>query len=122
MTTRNAALFNAIADQIEAHPESYDQGTYGTAFCGTAHCIGGWAIALSGWARVLGHNWGSVTRGGVTRGAFDAGRDELGLDEVEAGTLFRPDWEPPAHETVPQALRRIGAGGAIVEDSQGADR
>jgi hypothetical protein len=41
----NAALAYAVLDQIDAHPETWNQGTWD---CGTAACFAGWAVRLSG--------------------------------------------------------------------------
>jgi hypothetical protein len=44
-TTPNAELAYKILDQIDAHPETWNQGTWD---CGTAACFAGWAVRLSG--------------------------------------------------------------------------
>jgi hypothetical protein len=36
-----------IVTQIEAHPETHDQGTWHSS-CGTKHCVAGFATHLSG--------------------------------------------------------------------------
>jgi hypothetical protein len=41
----NAALAYAVLDQIDAHPEQWDQATWD---CGTSACFAGWAVRLSG--------------------------------------------------------------------------
>lgn len=43
--TPNAELAYRVLDQIDAHPESWNQGTWD---CGTAACFAGWAVRLSG--------------------------------------------------------------------------
>lgn len=53
MTTPNAALAHATLDQIDAHPEIWNQASW----CGTAKCFAGWAVELSG-ERVT--SWGEV--------------------------------------------------------------
>ena len=40
----NTELLREIADHIERHPDEFDQ----KAWCGTACCVGGRAVALSG--------------------------------------------------------------------------
>jgi len=43
--TPNAELAYRALDHIDAHPESWDQRTWG---CGTVACFAGWAVILSG--------------------------------------------------------------------------
>jgi hypothetical protein len=45
VTAPNAALAYAVLDQIDAHPETWNQGTWD---CGTAACFAGWAVRLAG--------------------------------------------------------------------------
>lgn len=48
-TTPNADLMYQVIDQIDAHPELWDQGYWFTVTdCGTAACVAGWACLLSG--------------------------------------------------------------------------
>jgi hypothetical protein len=45
----NAELAYAVLDQIDAHPDQWEQGTWATrSKCGTAFCFAGWAVVLSG--------------------------------------------------------------------------
>jgi hypothetical protein len=50
MTAPNAALAYAVLDQIDAHPEQWDQARWWRpdAECNTAGCFAGWAVRLSG--------------------------------------------------------------------------
>lgn len=41
----NAELAYRVLDQIDAHPETWNQGIWD---CGTAACFAGWAVRLSG--------------------------------------------------------------------------
>lgn len=41
----NAELAYRVLDHIDAHPETWSQGTWD---CGTAACFAGWAVRLSG--------------------------------------------------------------------------
>lgn len=91
---RNRELFDKIADQIEQHPETYDQNHYR---CGTAHCVAGHAVAISGLEM---SQWDTEA----------AARELLGLTDDEGDTLFNMYWRPPAGMTVPEALRAIGRG------------
>ncbi len=43
--TPNAELAYMVLDQIDAHPETWNQGTWD---CGTAACFAGWAVRISG--------------------------------------------------------------------------
>lgn len=52
--TPNIPLLRKVLEQIDAHPELHDQGSFdATAYddrsnaCGTSHCVAGWAIVLS---------------------------------------------------------------------------
>ena len=119
MTERNTALFDQIADLIEADPTRYDQETYGDGdnglqdlvvddkvlHCGTAHCIAGWAAVAEGYYPVInpyGPSWSVVSRTpGVDikdRTLFQdvdlVAANLLGLDLSEAYTLFDSDWLP----------------------------
>lgn len=47
MTALNAKLAYAVLDQIDAHPETWDQSIWD---CGTKACFAGWVIRLSGGA------------------------------------------------------------------------
>jgi hypothetical protein len=53
---RGLALLDHVLDHIDAHPESWDQDTYGTCTtdpeqtptsCNTAACIAGWTVVLA---------------------------------------------------------------------------
>lgn len=44
-TAPNAELAWQVIDHIDAHPESWYQGTW---WCGTGGCFAGWAVTLSG--------------------------------------------------------------------------
>ena len=109
---RNVALFDKIADKIEANPDCYDQRFWSIAprtdprfdtglspdvFVGRSvwcRCIGGHACALSGEVRT------------------DPVRalHHLGLTEAEGTILFNGAWKPSTGETVPQWLRAFARG------------
>lgn len=124
MTDRNTALFDRIADAIEAHPEQYDQNVWvyveedwkdgDDRFqlllenrCGTRACVAGWAIALGRSGRPATELVGDME---------DQAASLLGLTEEEGESLFMAYWDAPSGETVPEALRRIGRGGDITND------
>jgi len=120
--TRNRELFRAIADQIERHPETYDQGVYGdVTSCGTKHCIAGHAAAMSGCQPTRYEhakpNWSVVTdpKSGKYRDVDLVAAELLGIEHSTASWLFGPLWEPADGMSVPQALRRLGDGAPISE-------
>lgn len=109
---RNQELFNKIADQIEAHPESHDQLDWGNS-CGTEHCIAGWAAHLSGWRPTVGRDfvgWDHVTKGQDSGYIWEVASDLLGVGDRER-LLFYERW---TSEDVPASLRSFGAGAEIV--------
>jgi hypothetical protein len=57
-TTPNAALAYAVLDQIEAHPENWDQAKWISrkAECGTSGCFAGWTAMLSGYKPVFANS------------------------------------------------------------------
>lgn len=64
MTTPNAELAYAVLDQIDAHPEAWNQATWQ---CGTAACFAGWAVRLSGGVmeNVNGQAWHVIVADGL---------------------------------------------------------
>lgn len=50
----NEERFRQVLEQIENHPETWDQTDWHSD-CGTAHCFAGWAQILSGAPIVKGH-------------------------------------------------------------------
>src|SRR5688572_2759026 len=121
--TRNKELFYRIADQVERHPETYDQSVYGEVTpCGTSHCIAGHAAAMSGCRPTVFLDGSLLPNGCVVTDAAGKKRDVdlvaaelLGIEHGEASWLFSPAWEPPPEMTVPEALRRLGDGAPINE-------
>ncbi len=117
---RNTELFDEIADVIEAHPESYNQGTWG---CGSAFCVAGHAASLSGCKASTGESLAYIippedddtelpldNDGEITLNLWAS--KKLGLDYRE-DRLFDSEWLPPVGMTVPEALRAIGRGADI---------
>jgi len=101
---RNAAeLLRKIADQIEQHPESYDQGCFWNPVreCG---CIAGWAWKLRRKSR-----W----RASCTEPLSVS----LGIDGPEL-LLFEDFWRPRKGLTVSDALRMIADGASVAEVSR----
>lgn len=64
MSGPNADLAYAVLDQIDAHPDSWEQDWWWSDgvpnSCGTAGCFAGWAVALSGEKPYLGPSVGGV--------------------------------------------------------------
>lgn len=121
---RNKELFNQIADKIEREPENYCQSLWGDKTqqsCGTAHCIGGWAAALSGYKTVDGLFWSEVKKNKRKYEIVSLVTNLLGLSQVEAAKLFSYHWKPKSSfndlgydkHDVPNALRRIANGHTI---------
>lgn len=144
-----AVLYPAIeevADAIEAEPGRYDQEDWASfqvdgnrrrrittptdqpPDCGTAYCIGGWRLILSGWTTrpvPLGYldgrmEWGvefTTPAGRATsRYIGDIAAHLLGYPS--RGTIdriFDIDWHPRPGLTVPQALRILARGGTYTE-------
>lgn len=98
----NSELFRKIADKIEAEPKLYRQSRKEVIIrgCGTAHCIGGWACALT-------NNEISLMRAGKL----------LGLKNWDQYRIFDAFWKPRPDLTVPQALRMIADGASVSEVS-----
>lgn len=91
----NVELLERVRDKVRAAPEAYDQTTYRrtepAAPCGTAACIAGWAVTLSGEPLTETANRCVCDDPLCLRGtsvAEDA-RRLLGLLPEEASVLFR---------------------------------
>lgn len=93
-----AQLAYAVLDQIDAHPETWEQRSYR---CGTGMCFAGWTTQLAGlpWRSddlaAFQNHWldtvtldDSVLIDGQHLPAHDAARDVLGLSYDNADTLF----------------------------------
>ena len=129
---RNTHAFAWIANQIENHPEQYDQGVWANANgCGTAYCIAGWEAVRHGWEAIitscpcdedecddedvfLRHRETGEIKGNSY--ASDLASNTLGLSVDEQNTLFHHRWRPPSGITVPNALRAIGRGAPTDRD------
>lgn len=51
---KNWPLAWRVAEHTINHPETHNQGLY-VSPCGTAACVAGWAVALSGWTFATEH-------------------------------------------------------------------
>jgi hypothetical protein len=97
MTTPNAELAYKVLDQIDLHPELWDQASWSKG-CGTSYCFAGWALTLAG--RTLRDYEGDD---GIRRMQLDDTREvlsgtvslaasrELGLTHWDGELLFEPD-------------------------------
>lgn len=109
--SRNSELFKKVADQVERDPSCYHQ-------CSTVECIGGWALALSGYdpdsprCYLFEHTRRVIDERGDLIEA--TAQELLGLTDEEADILFDGRWSPANGVTVPSALRRL-AGGETIE-------
>lgn len=142
-TSRGPALLREVADYIGAHPDEYDQSTYGRRTpCGSAFCIAGTAVYLVAPDALV---WAPADEEGGDRGVYstldaaavpadlrrtfhavtidEAARQALGLTSEEADQLFDGDWLPVGignHSSseehialVVDALYRVAAGATI---------
>lgn len=127
--TRNQALFYLVAMQIEAHPETYDQMYYRSRKWSWRRmrgiqqgCIASWAAVLGGRLRFPppgSRGWPIVVQPGEAVSApWREAHRALGLTLEEATILFHKNWEPPAGQTVPEALRAIGTGAPITRSGR----
>lgn len=99
LPTPNLPLLRKVLDHIDAHPEEWDQSEYGkvsrVSSCGTAFCIAGHALVMSGYETKESITYpGSLdffTPDGVLTDPADEGMRVLGLTADEAddiGGLF----------------------------------
>ena len=85
-----AARRDATASLMTANPERFDMSHF-ISFCGTMHCIAGWAMVAAGWAPVGNSDW---VRAGVVPAApvWVIATEYLGLpkddDSGDGSTLF----------------------------------
>lgn len=78
--------------KIRDFPELHNQEHFGEETeCGTAHCLGGWACALSGY-QFIPESFGLFRNPdtGDELGGWNLARDLLGLNAKESLTLFAP--------------------------------
>ena len=102
--TPNLPLLRKILDQIDNHPTEWFQGAFairGDALvdelaerdltapaCGTAYCIAGWAVVLSGHTLRWDTDSDETIELSDGRDIPDVARYELGITEHEAAYLF----------------------------------
>lgn len=79
----NVKLLKQVRDEIVAHPENYYQGS----FCGTQHCIAGYAVAIASprvWREAEGRRTGLIS---------EEAQRVLQLTGDQALRLFSPIWD-----------------------------
>lgn len=85
----NLDLLDAVVAHIEAHPEQHNQGEW---ICGTAACVAGRTVLMSGWKPVYFNlpalDTVSVEKDGQERGVRGLAQELLGLDRDTANELF----------------------------------
>lgn len=119
MPTRNTDLLHAIARQIEAQPETYDQSVWvSDTPCGTTACIAGWAALLSEGDITIDEDVVYMDGGRRQIDVHTYASSELGLDRHEAMWLFDGHWRPAKHLTVSEALVKFANGADIQEVTQ----
>lgn len=92
--TPNVELLRRVLEHITAHPEEHDQRVWARhTDCGTAMCLAGHAVTITGHAIDYGkHSWSGLvylTRAGES--IEDVAARELGLSDDQAENLFDPD-------------------------------
>lgn len=109
---RNALLLEKIAARIEETPDLWDQRYFSNDYqdrfkCNTSHCIGGWAVALSGKAESF-PSWEDDDT---------YARELLGLTMPDAEYLFFGGFSISQDRVgeVADSLRRIAAGEHVAE-------
>lgn len=99
---RGAALAQVTAEYITAHPEEWDQGTWGNKEpeCGTTACFGGTACVFAGVAEWFSDKFDSdygyldiVDTSFQTQSFADIAQKLLGLDNADRDSLFFGSWE-----------------------------
>lgn len=109
MSGPNAELAYRVLDQIDAHPEAWDQTTWQ---CGTSACFAGWAVRLSGGVmeNVHGRTWDVIVADGL---------GELnGMDADEAAERLlgvRMPWREPEDDLFAQDNTREDLGRLVAE-------
>lgn len=93
----NVDLLRQVMAQIEAHPETWNQGNwFRRSDCGTTACFAGWTCQLTGWEPVYEDEDMPVTGHVERKGAIPAlhphvhevAVKELGITVAEASRLF----------------------------------
>ena len=103
----NSELLNKIADRIEKEPDRYHQNWWGVeTVCGTAFCIGGWALYLEKPEHLAWIHGELLYTGEGSLG--DAAQDLLKISDDVRFHLFPAMWlfaedglrAPESHEAV----------------------
>lgn len=91
----NAPLLRKVLEHITLHPDEWDQNsyavkTYSPTACGTAYCVAGHAVVMTGHTLEFG-NYRTAYYCGIDDGYETiaiVARKELGLSDAEAIILF----------------------------------
>lgn len=91
---RGAELAQEVAEYITAHPDEWDQGTWG---CGTTACFGGRSLLMTGQAEIHEYDGTGVEvlylNGNTPPGNAEAAGKLLELNGDQANSLFYDPWE-----------------------------
>ena len=110
----NAELSQRAIDHIEAHPEVFDQNSWGKETeCGTAHCWYGWCLALAG------HNKISIFQNNEYLQELAPITVGLGWHDPNFERLSDPD---NTLEDLKYYHAKLAAGESIVFNRNGYDR
>jgi hypothetical protein len=90
MTELNTSLVSQVLEQIDTHPETWNQAYWRTPIgygptCGTAHCFAGWVATLTGWVWL---NDVLVEKDDQILAVAFAAAHELGITDAQALRLF----------------------------------
>jgi hypothetical protein len=102
-------LLERVAEQIEREPERYEQRHWETQLesCGTAHCIGGWAMHFAGLRYVDDDHVVELNESVVVGEPHDVMAQLLNFTPSAAMALCHSDWEPRDGRDVVVVLREL---------------
>lgn len=113
----NVELAQQVLEQIEEHPDTWDQGYWAreTASCGTTHCFAGWAVALAEPDAQFaidfdGLGTGVIRRDGEPWEIKDAAIDLLGLTSWQADAMF---WHSTTLDELREYVRQLEETGSF---------
>jgi hypothetical protein len=104
----NSDLLRQIAEQIDQHPEQYNQKWFVTETeCGTAYCVAGWACVID------------RANGGIhdfDDDMWERAKGLLDISDDEAYILFENNQGPTGDLSIGDALRKIAEVGYVSTD------
>ena len=115
----NRALMRKVADKLDSlrgeRTKLWDQGDFiATTHCGTAHCIGGWAIVIDGKHAKKLERWNELAKYGYRFSPWRTAQRLLGITPTESHVLFSGDFmwgATPRH--VAARLREFACKGRV---------